>query len=74
MEKETEAMVSLLIYCGIAGIFIAVGSWIGYQEYKRRRENRIFDRKEFILDQYLLRLKELSILIEETWQKKQQKP
>lgn len=70
MPKTTEAMVSLLIYGGMASCVIVVGSWIWFLRWKKSREDRIFDRKEMILDQYLLRLKEFSLLIEEIWQKK----
>lgn len=73
MDTTTEAQISLLIYVGIGMISVITGSWLLYLRWKRQRENRIFDRKEIILDQYLLRLKEFSLLIEETWQKKNPK-
>jgi hypothetical protein len=73
MPKTMEAMASLLIYGGMAACVLIVGSWIWYLRWKKNREDKIFDRKEMILDQYLLRLKEFSLLIEEIWQKKDHK-
>lgn len=70
MESETEAQISMLIYAGMGMVAVITGSWLLYLRWKKQREDRIFDRKEIILDQYLLRLKEFSLLIEETWQKK----
>lgn len=69
-EQQVEAKVVLLLYCSFAFISIAIFTFIYYTIEDRRRKEAQFKRRDHLMDQAALRVKEVSLFIEQLWQTK----
>lgn len=63
-----EAQITLLIYCGFATLAIILISYGWYLRLKIKRDYRQAQRREHLMDQAALRLREITLFIEELWQ------
>lgn len=59
-----EAMITLLIYCGFATLAGVVWLMLWYYQTKKKQ----LERKDHLIEMWILRVNELSLLIEEAWQ------
>lgn len=60
LTPQLEAQVSLLLYC-----WFGFGALLMYMYYKRK--GRQMNRKDHLIEMWILRINELSLLIEEAW-------
>lgn len=75
MTPPNEANASLLIYAIFVTVAAGVLAWRIYKSEERRRRqmkrhDEQMDRRDFLMDQAALRLREFTLLMEELWQMK----
>jgi hypothetical protein len=69
-EQQVEAKMVMLLYCFFAFLAVAVLTWVFFQVDDRKRKEAQFKRRDHIMDQAALRVKEVSLFIEQLWQTK----
>jgi low temperature requirement protein LtrA len=72
-EQQVEAKMVLLLYCFFAFFAVVVLSWIYFTVDDRRRKEAQFKRRDHIMDQAALRVREVTLFIEHLWQTNNQK-
>lgn len=68
--QQVEAKMVLLLYLFFAFLAIAVFCFVFLMVEDRRRKEAQFRRRDHIMDQAALRVKEVSLFIEKLWQTK----
>lgn len=68
--QQVEAKLVLLVYCSFAFFAVAVLTFVFFMWEDRKRKEEQFRRRDHIMDQAALRIKEVSLFIEQLWQNK----
>ena len=71
--QQLEAKVALLVYCGFGVLAIVLISYGYFLVIDRKRKKEQFRRRDHLLDQAALRLREFQFLYEQIWQKQERK-
>lgn len=69
-QQQIEAKMVLLLFVLFAFLTVAILTFIYYMVDDRRRKEEQFRRRDHIMDQAALRVKEVTLLIEKLWQEK----
>lgn len=69
--QQVEAQTVILLYCWFGFLALAMLTYGYFQVKDRIRKNRQFKRRDHIMDQAALRIKEIQFLYEELWQKQE---
>lgn len=68
--QQVEAKMVLLLFIFFAFLAVAVFCFVFFMIEDRKRKEAQFKRRDHIMDQAALRVKEVSLFIEQLWQKK----
>lgn len=69
--QQVEAKMVLLLYCFFAFLAVAIFSYTYFLVKDRKRKEAQLKRRDHIMDQAALRVREATLLIEKLWQQKE---
>lgn len=67
--QQLEAKMALLVYCGFGFLAVVSIGFVYFTVKDRKRKQRQFRRRDHLLDQAALRIKEVTLLSEEIWRR-----
>lgn len=69
--QQVEARMVLLLYCFFAFLAVAIFCYVYFLVKDRKRKEAQFKRRDHIMDQAALRVKEVTLFMEKLWQQSQ---